>query len=568
MSARQRKQDKAKTQEGSFHEVVSTSEGYSPNFKVAFLLLAIPRVLSAAINIMSDCDEVFNYWEPTHFLLYGFGLQTWEYSPEFALRSYAYSALHAIIAWAVTPISANKIGVYHNTRLVLGLLCALAEAYFFRSVRRCYGAAVANVTLFFLATSAGMFLASTAYLPNSFAMECLLIGFGSWMRLSTPSTTSGSRINSILCIGSVSCAVLMGTPFVIVTAVPLAFSVIYYFGLVQTIGYGVMFSSIWIGGSVVIDNYIYGYPTCAIFNTLMYNALSGGPGSQLYGVEPWTFYAKNLFANFNGIALLAVLSFVIVPFFSLLGGVKLRLPITVWHLSPLLLWFVFMFNLEHKEERFLFPVYPLICFAGALCLCVITNVIRRVLPISFSGFVGTICVLTFVVSVSRVVAMTVNYSASVSAWRFIHEQTATARGDVTVCVSKEWYRFPSSFFLPSAQVHFRYVQSDFTGQLPQPYSAHANATQVHHRYFNDRNQGDPTLFTPISECDYFVDFEPTNQVEPKLSEQLSWRVLFNQNFLDASRSPSLYRAFYIPILSPQHVVTAPYLVLQKQKSRN
>ena len=37
-----------------------------------------------------DCDEVYNYWEPLHYLLYGTGLQTWEYANEYALRTYAY----------------------------------------------------------------------------------------------------------------------------------------------------------------------------------------------------------------------------------------------------------------------------------------------------------------------------------------------------------------------------------------------------------------------------------------------------------------------------------------------
>jgi hypothetical protein len=35
---------------------------------------------------------VYNYWEPLHFLLYGKGFQTWEYAPEYAIRSYAYVA--------------------------------------------------------------------------------------------------------------------------------------------------------------------------------------------------------------------------------------------------------------------------------------------------------------------------------------------------------------------------------------------------------------------------------------------------------------------------------------------
>ena len=44
------------------------------------------RGLGALYAPISDCDEVFNYWEPLHFSLYGTGAQTWEYSPDFALR--------------------------------------------------------------------------------------------------------------------------------------------------------------------------------------------------------------------------------------------------------------------------------------------------------------------------------------------------------------------------------------------------------------------------------------------------------------------------------------------------
>jgi hypothetical protein len=42
-------------------------------------VLLTARLLSAAYNIVHDCDEVYNYWEPLHFLLYGYGMQTWEY---------------------------------------------------------------------------------------------------------------------------------------------------------------------------------------------------------------------------------------------------------------------------------------------------------------------------------------------------------------------------------------------------------------------------------------------------------------------------------------------------------
>lgn len=42
-------------------------------------VLAAARVIGAAFYIVHDCDEVFNYWEPLHFLVNGTGMQTWEY---------------------------------------------------------------------------------------------------------------------------------------------------------------------------------------------------------------------------------------------------------------------------------------------------------------------------------------------------------------------------------------------------------------------------------------------------------------------------------------------------------
>lgn len=39
-------------------------------------------------------DTVFNFWEPLHFIEQGSGFQTWELSPAYALRSWAYILLH------------------------------------------------------------------------------------------------------------------------------------------------------------------------------------------------------------------------------------------------------------------------------------------------------------------------------------------------------------------------------------------------------------------------------------------------------------------------------------------
>lgn len=48
-------------------------------WKGAFCFLMVARYYSALYNNIHDCDEVFNYWEPLHYLLYKSGFQTWEY---------------------------------------------------------------------------------------------------------------------------------------------------------------------------------------------------------------------------------------------------------------------------------------------------------------------------------------------------------------------------------------------------------------------------------------------------------------------------------------------------------
>ena len=50
---------------------------WHPSISVMIYGLMAIRVLSVALAPISDCDETFNYWEPLHYLLYGFGFQTW-----------------------------------------------------------------------------------------------------------------------------------------------------------------------------------------------------------------------------------------------------------------------------------------------------------------------------------------------------------------------------------------------------------------------------------------------------------------------------------------------------------
>ena len=85
---------------------------WCPSFSLAVRILLLVRFSAAMYSNIQDCDEgmrcnpsfkhllthssVFNFWEPLHYLDRGHGFQTWETSPEYAIRSYAYIALHLV----------------------------------------------------------------------------------------------------------------------------------------------------------------------------------------------------------------------------------------------------------------------------------------------------------------------------------------------------------------------------------------------------------------------------------------------------------------------------------------
>ena len=86
------------------------------------------RLAAAYWSVISDCDETFNYWEPTHRALHGSGMQTWEYSPVYALRSHLYVLSHAVPAKLFSLVFAPpKMWEFYFIRAVLALVCTASE---------------------------------------------------------------------------------------------------------------------------------------------------------------------------------------------------------------------------------------------------------------------------------------------------------------------------------------------------------------------------------------------------------------------------------------------------------
>ncbi|KAG1243191.1 hypothetical protein G6F68_015906 [Rhizopus microsporus] len=117
-----------------------------------------------------------------------------------------------------------------------------------------------------------------------------------------------------------------------------------------------------------------------------------------------------------------------------------------------------------------------------------------------------------------------------------------------VCVGKEWYRFPSQFFLPS-DTRLQFIKSDFHGQLPKTFEEDITVGQYEidgeEKYYRRRHYGwfgarqAPQGFNDINMEDPSVYVDENEYTD-------HWEVLACYPFLDTENSHRLSRAFWVP----------------------
>ena len=583
------------------------------------------RLLATFFSQIPDCDEVFNYWEPLHFLLYGSGLQTWEYAPKFALRTYAYPLLHAVpivLSEFLFNLS-SKISLFYAVRTVLALSCCVTEVYFVGAVRRKYGTRVAWMTGIFLLCSPGMFLSSPTFLPSTFTMLALTVSMSAWMDKAYGIALSAATIGTFL-----SC-----WPYVAVSFVPIGLDALARRNVFAVIGWCVIMILVVNIPMMALDAHYYGFVVYAPWNIVRYNVVEAK--AHLYGLESWSYYPMNLILNFNICFPLSVTS-MIIPVWKLFYGKRTHAIDMLLHLAPLYIWALVMQTRPHKEERFIYFVYQSICFSAALSLdglcqsitymicstsastntststsvelkkkkddAIGTNVVNDSPANAGSStsssstnkcywFLSTLSLfIFFLLSSSRVINIIKNFRAPMEIYqwlydvelprqygelsKFHHQQGAhdadhhdlpklkytkdyynsdLDKGDhVAVCVGKEWYRYPSSFYMrPWSRLYF--IKSSFTGQLPQHYVEHEHGTRLNQPYFNDNNEEEITRYIDMTECHYIIDLDlgpgSESTSDPRytsIKHSSEWEILHNVPFLNSHQSPRLTRAFYIP----------------------
>ncbi|XVF78798.1 hypothetical protein PTKIN_Ptkin14bG0166100 [Pterospermum kingtungense] len=522
-------------------------------FTVLFAL-GMLRYMSATSNIIHDCDEVFNYWEPLHYLLYKSGFQTWEYSSEFALRSYLYIIFHKLVGLPASWLFADeKVRVFYAVRLFLGFLSVISDATLVVAVSRKYGKRLASYALAMLCLASGCFFASTSFLPSSFSMYAMSLSSGLFL-LEKPAWA----------VAVAATGVILGWPFSILAFLPVTlYSLAKQFK--QAFLAGAVTSIALLALSVLVDYYYYQRWTSSVFNLLVYNVLGGGE-SHLYGTEGALFYIRNGFNNFNFCFVLALLFLGILPIAR-----KKYAPDLLIVISPLYIWLAFMSLQPHKEERFLYPIYPLVCVAASAVIesfpdifrdkynpydnSIIVMIAKILRPVALS--------LILCASHARTFSLINGYAAPLEVYKILEHHDDAGTGSV-LCVGSEWHRFPSSFFVPNYISEVRWIDDGFRGLLPFPFNATLGGTSAAPPYFNNKNKAlDEQYLQDLQACTFLVELQ-LNRPYPYRGNDLStWEPIAALPYLDRELSPAKYRSFFIPYLWQQKNVFGMYKLLKR-----
>ena len=536
-----------------------------------FLILLSIRTLSACFNLIWDCDETYNYIEPLHFVLFGNGFQTWEYSPQFSLRSYLYIYLHAAPIYLFKNLI-SKITLFYLLRFILAIVSSYAESTLFKALL-CKGkedSSYAKLGWYYLIlsmTNVGMFLSATTFLPSTFSMYLTMLAYGAWL----------NRSGSPLAIFSVGLAVLLGWPFAALLGIPIFIesclipSLNYLNKTISFIRFTILFGVLISVPMIAFDSYLFGRFVIAPLNIVLYNVFPSNPnvGPDIYGREPLSFYLINCLLNFNILFPLCMLSFVlmVIDYLIYKRSSNIRLQMSLF---GLLLWLAVFFTRPHKEERFLYPIYPLVLLSSSVGLCLTEKIFYKLKScakiLSMLVIVGH-----FVLSLSRGLALINNYSGSVDIYHILNQpqikfslMQLESKRDVNVCVGKEWYRFPGSFFLPEdvelgvtrQEWRLRFLESNFKGQLPGRFEENKgllNSTRFVDTLFNDENKEVTERYVKINECNFIIDTDnEDDDGSDKLffnKDGIKWRTMAKLPFLDSDASDRLSRALYIPFFS-------------------
>jgi alpha-1,2-mannosyltransferase len=259
------------------------------------------------------------------------------------------------------------------------------------------------------------------------------------------------------------------------------------------------------------EAFFYHKATIVPWNLVSYNILSGpGRGPDIFGTEPVDYYLRNLILNFNIWVILALMAAPLLILQYLMTSRTVSRYTLIRSISftiPFYMWLIIFTTQRHKEERFMYPAYPFLVLNAALALHALLGWFGNPDPKSLLGkipaklkllLISSSILLAMEAGLLRTMGTITAYRAPLQVYEPLKLPDMVRPSD-TVCIGKEWFRFPSSYFLPNG-VHAKFIKSEYDGLLPGEFKE-ANVgfgffpgTWMTPTNMNDQNLPDPTKY--------------------------------------------------------------------------
>ena len=244
---------------------------------------------------------------------------------------------------------------------------------------------------------------------------------------------------------------------------------------------------------------------------------------------------------------------------------------TVVFLGPFYMWLAIFTAQPHKEERFMYPMYPFLALNASIAIHIILSALGSTNPKKLVGkipaklkllAVSGVMILALDVSVARIYGIYSGYAAPLKIysrfWEASESKQAIGRNEDIVCFGKEWYRFPSSYFLPH-DIHSKFVRSEFRGLLPGEFSEARvgfgfwSGTWLPTSGLNDRNEEDMGKYVDLAACSFLVDTQYPSRADPLppnepdyIADSKNWDIVQCEPFLDAANTHVAARTLWVP----------------------
>ncbi|PRP87670.1 putative purple acid phosphatase 20-like [Planoprotostelium fungivorum] len=291
----------------------------------------------------ADASEGNDVWEPLHYLLYGKGIQSWEWSREYSLKSPLLPLILSIVGKIFQTLGIPKFGTFYLIRFTLGVFGSYALYFFHGAVRKKFGEIVGITTLLLVLFNHTVILYLNRLSLDAFIAILNLFVFSFWMNdqifllifLST--FTAFLRLNYLPIFAIIMMHLIFTfeekkTPIKIVMMLYAIASIIVMTGL---------FSA--------VDTAWYGKFTFTPLNSFLHNILSVSDHLGVRRPDSPFIYIEALIRENN------ILIFI--------GGI-LGVTVTVRqhiYAFPYGVTFFYLQMLTKRQERYMYFLYPILC---------------------------------------------------------------------------------------------------------------------------------------------------------------------------------------------------------------